>query len=132
MKIYNSKAPEHYNFYWWAQDNDKALLDDATSILLYYIQNHGQDNKKRLEVLAEVANKIGFNIKVVGEANKYWFKVLGEGESFMLMLEEIRKIDRGNFESEAVQIYKILVKYRKLPLLLMRLWHKFIKLFIKK
>ena len=113
MKIYNSKAPLHYNQYWTLQDENKDLKKMASSILLHYIQAWGQDNKKRLETFADVANSVGFNIEVTKHKDDYIFKVSNdEVDRFDKFRDEVRDISRGNFEREVVQIATIITKYR--------------------
>lgn len=112
MKIYNPKAPAHYNRYWSLEDNEPKLKEMALDILLHYIQGWGQENKERLDVLAEVANKIGFNIEVVRKDNEYLFKVADkETERFDSFRQRIRNIGRGNLESEVVQVAGIIKEY---------------------
>ena len=94
--------------YWKLEDNEPDLKEMATSILLKYIQSWDQTNKERLDALAEVANKIGFNIEVVESKGEYMFKIPNEDEEFEKMRDMIRDISRGNLESEVVQIAAIL------------------------
>ena len=112
MKIYNPKAPSHYNKYWSLEDNEPEVKEMAESILLHYIQSWGQNNKKRLDTLAKVANKIGFNVAIVKKNKEFLFKVsTKETERFNDFREKIRDIGRGNFENEVVQIVSIIKEF---------------------
>jgi hypothetical protein len=117
MKNYNSNAPRSYNFYWSIQDEDPKVERMASNILLYYIQCNGQTNKERCEVLARVATDIGFNVEVIENKGGWGFKILKSEKEFDEMRQKIRNIRRGNFESEVGQIYSILKKYQKVPIL---------------
>ena len=112
MKIYNPKAPSHYNKYWSLEDNEPEVKEMAESILLHYIQSWGQNNKKRLDTLAKVANKIGFNIKVIKNKKEFFFKVnTQKTERFNAFRNKIRNINKGNFENEVVQIASIIKEF---------------------
>jgi len=112
MKIYNPKAPSHYNKYWSLEDDEPEVKEMAESILLHYIQSWGQNNKKRLDTLAKVANKIGFNVAIVKKNKEFLFKVsTKETERFNDFREKIRDIGRGNFENEVVQIASIIKEF---------------------
>lgn len=109
---YNQSAPSHYRRYWKLQDEQPKLEDMASSILLHYIQAWGQDNKKRLDTLAEVANKIGFVVEVVKHKKEHCFKFDNKKyPKFGEFVKEIREIRRGNFEGEVGQIARIVTKY---------------------
>ncbi len=122
MTIFNPKAPAHYNQYWTLQDEDRDLEKMASSILLTYIQSWGQENKERLQALADVANSIGFHIEIVMHEGKYSFKIPDSEERFVEFRDKIRAINRGNLESEIVQIANIIREYR-----IKKAWYKFWK-----
>lgn len=98
--------------YWKLEDSEPNLKEMASSILLHYIQNWGQPNEKRLDILAEVVNKIGFHIEVVENKGVFVFKIPDSESQFEEMRDKFRDIRRGNFESEVVQIADILQEYR--------------------
>ena len=95
MKIYNPQAPLHYNQYWSLEDEEPELKKMASDILMNYIQDWGQTNKERLDTLQEIKNKLG----------------LDKMEKFDAFCEKIRSIERGNFESEVVQIASIIKEF---------------------
>ena len=107
-----STAPLHYRQYWSYQDNDRELLKKAESVLLKYIQSWGQTNRERLEKLQDAAIFIGFDVEIVEHNGEEVFKT--KDPDFDKMRQEIRSISRGNWESEAGQIYRILQKYAEI------------------
>ena len=112
MAIYNSKAPKHYNQYWTLQDEDKDLEKMASSLLVDYLHAYG-DTKERLQYFADVANSMGFHIEVLAYKDGWAFKIPDkEAVSFEMFRDAVREIRRGNFESEVVQLARIITEYR--------------------
>ncbi len=122
-KTFNSQAGYSKNQYWSLQDFQPELDKMATSVLLHYIQSWGQDNKERCDILVKVANRIGFNVRVITEGDNVGFDIKEkEKERFENFRQEIRGISRGNFESEVVQIARIIEKYTS-----QKKWYEFWK-----
>ena len=121
--------PAHYRTYWRLEDDEPVLKSLASGVLLYYIQyssSGAEKERDRLVALRDAADWIGFTVGVVPVDDDWMFKVPEkETALFEDFRDDIRRIRRGNFESEIVQIAGIMKDYRqKVPRWFWQRWPK--------
>lgn len=91
----------------------------AKSLLGEYIQSWGQTNYDKTNSLTLVAQKMGYEIETTRDASATdrWGWKFDETKypQLLFFIEEVRNINRGNMESEVVQLSEIIRKYTLKP-----------------
>jgi len=114
-KIYNTKAPLHYNQYWWLDEHERELCDMAKDVLFNYIQTWEREDKlARYRTFAQILTKIGFKVFTRMAENTVIIKTTKDLKTYYEFEKELNNITRGNFEHEVVQIAILLDKYKEI------------------
>ena len=112
-KRFNSEAPEGMHEYWMNLEDKPELEGIAANLLLNFIHERGFPQKHRMEVMAGVLNKIGYNAKV--DKNPHWDVVVEPNDRYLLFLTALSKIPRGKMEYEINAIIELLEEYSVKP-----------------